>query len=147
MLCRNDGVNNSISFSDNINIWRKSSPLQGPKYPWELVQMGNCGSPIETPEGWLVLTHGVGPVREYSIGISLLDLNHPEIEIGRLPVPLLTPNEKEREGYVPNVVYSCGSIIHNDSLIIPYAMSDYSSSYATVNLPELLAALKKTKPA
>jgi predicted GH43/DUF377 family glycosyl hydrolase len=145
MLCRNDGVNNSISFSDNINVWRKASPLQGPKYPWELVQMGNCGSPIETPEGWLVITHGVGPVREYSIGIALLDLEHPEIEIGRLPVPLITPNEREREGYVPNVVYSCGSIIHNESLIIPYAMSDYSSTYATVDLNDLLSALKKTK--
>lgn len=145
MLCRSDGVSNSISFSDNITVWRKSSFLQRPQFPWELVQMGNCGSPIETPEGWLVLTHGVGPVREYSIGVSLLDLDNPEKEIGRLPFPLLSPNDREREGYVPNVVYSCGSIINNDALVIPYAMSDYSSTYATVNLPELLAALKRKR--
>ena len=146
MLCRGDGVNNFIAFSDNINIWRKSVLLQEPRYFWEFVQMGNCGSPIETPEGWLILTHGVGPVREYSLGVSLLDLDNPEKEIGRLPFPLLTPNEHEREGYVPNVVYSCGSIVHNDTLIIPYAMSDHSSTYATVNLAELLAALKKANP-
>lgn len=143
MLCRGDGVNNYISFSDNINVWRKSSLLQKPKFPWEFVQLGNCGSPLETPEGWIVITHGVGPVREYSLGVTLLDLDNPEKEIGRLDTPLLVPNENEREGYVPNVVYSCGSIIHNDSLIIPYAMSDYASTYATVNLAELLAALKK----
>jgi predicted GH43/DUF377 family glycosyl hydrolase len=144
MLCRIDGVNNYIAFSDNINVWREASILQTPRYPWELVQMGNCGSPIETPEGWLIITHGVGPVREYVLGISLLDLNNPEKEIGRLPDPLLLPNAKEREGYVPNVVYSCGSMIHGDSLVIPYAMSDHSSTYATVNLAELLAALKKS---
>jgi len=143
MLCRADGVNNYISFSSNITIWRKSSLLQEPRYPWEFVQMGNCGSPIETPEGWLVITHGVGPVREYSLGVSLLDLESPEKEIGRLDTPILVPNDLEREGYVPNVVYSCGSMIHNDSLVIPYAMSDYTSTYATVNLAELLAALKR----
>jgi beta-1,2-mannobiose phosphorylase / 1,2-beta-oligomannan phosphorylase len=143
MLCRIDGVNNYIAFSENINVWRYASLLQTPKYPWEFVQMGNCGSPIETPEGWLVITHGVGPVREYVLGVSLLDLENPEREIGRLSTPLLMPNVKEREGYVPNVVYSCGSMVHNDSLIIPYAMSDYASTYATVNLAELLAELKK----
>ena len=142
MLCRLDGVNNYISFSDNINVWRTATLLQQPKFPWEFVQMGNCGSPIETPEGWLVITHGVGPVREYSLGVSLLDLENPEKEIGRLSKPLLAPNDMEREGYVPNVVYSCGSMIHNDSLIIPYAKSDHSSTYATVNLAELMAALK-----
>jgi predicted GH43/DUF377 family glycosyl hydrolase len=144
MLCRIDGVNNYISFSENINVWRKAILLQTPKYPWEFVQMGNCGSPIETPEGWLVITHGVGPVREYVLGVSLLDLENPEKEIGRLPVPLLIPNDKEREGYVPNVVYSCGSMIHDEHLIIPYAMSDHASTYATVNLAELLTALKKS---
>ncbi|MET0242087.1 MAG: glycoside hydrolase family 130 protein [Flavitalea sp.] len=144
MLCRIDGVNNYIAFSDNINIWRQASLLQTPKYPWEFVQIGNCGSPIETPEGWLVVTHGVGPVREYALGITLLDLQDPTIEIGRLPYPLIIPNETEREGYVPNVVYSCGAMIHNDHLFIPYAMSDYASTYATVSLPELLAALKTT---
>ena len=142
MLCRGDGVNSYISFSDKITVWRTSALFQKPKYAWELVQLGNCGSPIETPEGWLVITHGVGPVREYSIGVALLDLENPEKEIGRLAAPLLVPNENEREGYVPNVVYSCGSIIHNDSLVIPYAMSDYASTYATVNVVELLAALK-----
>jgi beta-1,2-mannobiose phosphorylase / 1,2-beta-oligomannan phosphorylase len=144
MLCRIDGVNNYIAFSDNINVWREASILQKPRFTWELIQIGNCGSPIETPEGWLVITHGVGPVREYVLGISLLDLENPEKEIGRLSEPLLLPNEKEREGYVPNVVYSCGSMIHGDNLIIPYAMSDYSSTYATVNLAELLTALKKS---
>lgn len=144
MLCRIDGVNNYISFSDNINIWREATLLQTPKFPWEFIQMGNCGSPIETPDGWLVITHGVGPLREYSLGVSLLDLENPLIEIGRLPTPLFVPNDTEREGYVPNVVYSCGSMIHNDHLFIPYAMSDYASTYATVYLPELLAALKQT---
>jgi beta-1,2-mannobiose phosphorylase / 1,2-beta-oligomannan phosphorylase len=143
MLCRTDGVNNYISFSENINVWREASLLQTPKYPWELVQMGNCGSPIETPEGWLVITHGVGPVREYVLGVTLLDLENPEKVIGRLPDPLIMPNEKEREGYVPNVVYSCGSMIHDKHLIIPYAMSDHASTYASVDLAELLAALQK----
>jgi predicted GH43/DUF377 family glycosyl hydrolase len=143
MLCRGDGVNNYISFSDNINVWREASLLQTPEYPWELVQMGNGGSPVETPEGWIVITHGVGPVREYVLGVSLLDLEDPSKVIGRLSEPLLIPNEKEREGYVPNVVYSCGSIIHNGHLIIPYAMSDHASTYATVNVSELLSALKK----
>jgi predicted GH43/DUF377 family glycosyl hydrolase len=142
MLCRGDGVNNYISFSDKITVWRKSTLLQKPKYPWEFIQMGNGGSPIETPEGWLVITHGVGPVREYSLGVSLLDLDNPEKEIGRMQTPLLVPNENERDGYVPNVVYSCGSMIHNDTLIIPYAMSDYVSTYATVNLAELIASIK-----
>lgn len=142
MLCRIDGVNNYIAFSSNINVWRDAVLLQTPKFPWEFVQMGNCGSPIETTEGWLVITHGVGPCREYSLGVSLLDLQNPEKEIGRLSYPLIVPNEKEREGYVPNVVYSCGSLIHNDHLIIPYAMSDHASTYATIYLPELLEALK-----
>src|SRR5690606_7754504 len=109
--------------------------------PWELVQMGNCGSPLETPAGWLVITHGVGPMREYVLGASLLDLDNPEREIGRLREPLLMPNKIEREGYVPNVVYSCGAYIHEGQLIIPYAMSDFASTYAVVNMEELLAHL------
>jgi predicted GH43/DUF377 family glycosyl hydrolase len=144
MLCRLDGVNNYIAYSDDINVWRKADLLQTPKYAWEFVQMGNCGSPIETPEGWLVITHGVGPVREYSIGVSLFDLENPEIEIGRLSRPLFSSNEKEREGYVPNVVYSCGSMVHQGNLIIPYAMSDFASTYGSVNLAELLVALKES---
>jgi predicted GH43/DUF377 family glycosyl hydrolase len=142
MLCRLDGYRNYIAFSDQISIWRKAKLLQKPEFPWEYVQIGNSGSPIETSEGWLVITHGVGPVREYVLGASLFDLENPEKEIGRLKSPLLIPNAEEREGYVPNVVYSCGSMIHNDDLIIPYAMSDYASTYATVNLKELLDALK-----
>lgn len=142
MLCRLDGFNNYIAFSDNINVWRDAKILQQPKYSWELIQIGNCGSPIETEAGWLVITHGVGPMREYVLGASLFDLNNPEKEIGRAKTPLLIPNAEEREGYVPNVVYSCGSMVHNEDLIIPYAMSDYSSTYAAVNLRELLNELK-----
>ncbi|WP_321995580.1 glycoside hydrolase family 130 protein [Draconibacterium orientale] len=144
MLCRLDGFNNYIAFSDNISVWRNAKLLQQPKFPWEFIQVGNCGSPIETSEGWLVITHGVGPMREYALGASLFDLQNPGKEIGRLKSPLLMPNAEEREGYVPNVVYSCGSIIHGDELIIPYAMSDYASTYATVNLQELLNELKSS---
>ncbi|MDD4970143.1 MAG: glycoside hydrolase family 130 protein, partial [Paludibacter sp.] len=142
MLCRIDGVNNYIAYSDSINIWREAKIIQEPKYPWELVQIGNAGSPIETKDGWLVITHAVGSMREYSLGASLYDLENPEKEIGRLSSPLMVPNEIEREGYVPNVIYSCGSLIHNNELVIPYAMSDHSSTYATVDLRELLDVLK-----
>jgi predicted GH43/DUF377 family glycosyl hydrolase len=142
MLCRLDGFNNYIAFSDNITIWREAKLIQQPRFPWELIQIGNCGSPIETEEGWLVITHGVGPMREYVLSASLFDLDNPEKELGRLNTPLIIPNIEEREGYVPNVVYSCGSIIHNDDVIIPYAMSDYASTYAAVNLRELLNELK-----
>ncbi len=145
LLCRIDGINNYISFSNNINIWREAKVIQKPRYSWELVQVGNCGSPVETEEGWLVITHGVGPMREYVLGASLYDLNDPEKEIGRLKTPLLVSNNEEREGYVPNVVYSCGSIIHNENLIIPYAMSDYASTYATIDLRELLNELKNSQ--
>lgn len=145
MLCRIDGVNNYIAYSDKINIWREAKIIQKPRYPWELVQIGNSGSPIETDEGWLVITHAVGPMREYTLSASLYDLDDPEIEIGRLSTPLIEPNEMEREGYVPNVVYSCGSIIHNGEVVLPYAMSDYASTYATVNLEELLTVLKAGK--
>jgi len=142
MLCRIDGVNNYIAYSDSINMWREAKIIQEPKYPWELVQIGNAGSPIETKDGWLVITHAVGSMREYTLGASLYELDNPEKEIGRLSSPLMTPNESEREGYVPNVIYSCGSIVHNGELVLPYAMSDHSSSYATVNLRELLDVLK-----
>ena len=111
--------------------------------PWEFIQIGNCGPPLETEEGWLVLTHGVGPVRKYCIGAILLDLDNPSKMIGRLPEPLLRPREEEREGYVPNVVYSCGSIIHNKELIIPYAMSDFASGIATVSLQNLLNKIER----
>jgi len=147
MLCRIDGVNNYIAYSDSINIWREAKMIQQPIYPWELVQIGNAGSPIETEAGWLVITHAVGSMREYTLGASLYDLENPSIEIGRLSSPLMVPNEFEREGYVPNVIYSCGSIIHNEDLVIPYAMSDHSSTYATINLKELLDVLKNSKKA
>ena len=115
--------------------------IQTPKYFWELVQIGNCGSPLETDEGWLLLTHGVGPMRQYCIGATLLDRYDPSRLIGQTERPLLVPVGEERTGYVPNVVYSCGGMIHNDTLIIPYAMSDISTSFATVPLAELLALL------
>ncbi|MDD3723219.1 MAG: glycoside hydrolase family 130 protein [Lutibacter sp.] len=142
MLCRIDSINNYIAYSDNINIWNEAKMIQQPKYPWEFVLLGNAGSPLETKDGWLVITHSVGPMREYTLGASLFSLENPEIEIGRLSEPLMTPNESEREGYVPNVIYSCGSMIHKNDLIIPYAMSDQASTYATVDLTELLDALK-----
>ncbi|RMG42031.1 MAG: glycosidase, partial [Methanobacteriota archaeon] len=113
-------------------------------YTWEYVQLGNCGSPIETEEGWLVLSHGVGPMRKYSIGAFLLDKEDPTRVIGRLKEPLLSPNENEREGYVPNVVYSCGAQIFHEKLIIPYAMSDYASSFAIVDVKDLLEELKRS---
>ncbi|MGW8316901.1 MAG: glycoside hydrolase family 130 protein [Bacteroidales bacterium] len=141
MLCRLDGYNNYIAFSDQLTVWRDAKLLQKPKYPWEFIQIGNCGSPIETEAGWLVITHGVGPMREYVLGASLFDIHRPEKQIGRLKRPLLIPNAREREGYVPNVVYSCGSMVHNGDLIIPYAMSDYASTYATIHLSDLLKEL------
>ena len=115
--------------------------LLKPTFDWEFVQLGNCGSPIETEAGWLVLSHGVGPIRKYSIGAFLLDRDDPTRVIGRLREPLLSPDENEREGYVPNVVYSCGGQLFGDKLIFPYAMSDYASSFATVELQPLLEEL------
>ncbi|GGW42417.1 glycoside hydrolase family 130 protein [Arenibacter certesii] len=143
VLARVDGVNNYIMFSDRNTLWNNPIKIQEPKYPWEFTQIGNCGVPLWTPEGWLIITHGVGPMRRYCIGASLFDLDDPTKEIGRLSQPLLSPLEDEREGYVPNVVYSCGSLINNGSLVLPYAVSDYASSYATVDMDELLHALKK----
>ena len=142
MLSRQDGENNYIMFSDNLHFWYHSQILQKPEQAWEFVQIGNCGSPIEINEGWLVLTHGVGPMRQYCIGAILLDKENPVKIIARLEEPLLTPNEEEREGYVPNVVYSCGSMIHNNMLIIPYAMSDITSGIATVNVKDLIDCMK-----
>jgi predicted GH43/DUF377 family glycosyl hydrolase len=143
MMSRIDGCNNYIMYSDKINIWENPTILQKPKFAWEFVQIGNCGSPIETEDGWLVITHGVGPMRKYVLGASLLKLDDPGVEIGRLKEPLLMPNSDEREGYVPNVIYSCGSIVHNDKLILPYGLSDYSSSFAEVDLKALLKRLKE----
>ena len=142
VLARVDGVNNYLMYSDRNTLWNDPIKIQEPKYPWEFTQIGNCGAPLWTEEGWLVVTHGVGPMRRYCIGASLFDLDDPAKEIGRLSQPLLSPLEEEREGYVPNVVYSCGSMIHNNHLVLPYAVSDYSSSYATVEMAELMQALK-----
>ncbi len=138
MLSRQDGENNHIMFSDNIHFWQESKIIQEPTFPWEFIQVGNCGSPIETDYGWIVLTHGVGPMRQYCIGAMLLDLENPARIIARLEEPLLAPREEEREGYVPNVVYTCGAIIHNNELVIPYAMSDVMSGIATVGVSDLI---------
>lgn len=144
MLSRIDGVNNYIMYSNKINVWENPIKLQEPVFSWEFVQIGNCGSPIETADGWLIITHAVGPMRRYCLSACLLQLDDPTIEIGRLAEPLLIPAPDEREGYVPNVVYSCGSIINNGQLIIPYGLSDYSSSFATVDLQDLLDRLKSS---
>ncbi len=141
MLSRIDGCNNYIMYSDKINIWEKPILLQQPKFAWEFIQIGNCGSPIETKHGWIIITHGVGPMRRYVLGASLMQLDDPTIEIGRLLEPLLIPNSDEREGYVPNVLYSCGSLIHNGKLIIPYGVSDSSTAFAEVDLEELITKL------
>jgi predicted GH43/DUF377 family glycosyl hydrolase len=143
MLSRQDNENLFIMYSDQPYFWYSKELVARPTFPWEYVQLGNCGSPIETPEGWLVLTHGVGPMRKYSIGAFLLDLDNPARLIGRLKTPLLEPEANEREGYVPNVVYSCGALVYGETLVIPYAMSDYASTFATVPLAELLAAMSK----
>jgi len=143
MISRIDGCNNYIMYSDKINIWEKPILLQQPKFTWEFIQIGNCGSPIETADGWIVITHGVGPMRRYVLGASLLKLDDPAVEIGRLREPLLIPNSDEREGYVPNVLYSCGAIVHNDKLIIPYGVSDSSTAFAEVCLDALLKKLKE----
>ena len=142
MLSRQDNENIYLMYSDNINFWYEPEIIMKPTFPWEFVQLGNCGSPMETEAGWLVLSHGVGAMRKYCIGAFLLDRDDPTQVIGRLPEPLLKPSETEREGYVPNVVYSCGALIHNRGLILPYAMSDYATNFATVSLDELLGAME-----
>jgi len=143
MLGRQDGENLYIMSSDHLYFWREKQTLIKPTYPWEFIQVGNCGSPIETSEGWLVLSHGVGPMRKYSIGAYLLDLDDPSKVIGRSKEPILAPDENEREGYVPNVVYSCGGQIHGDHLVLPYAMADYASTFALVEVEPLLRSLKQ----
>ncbi len=145
MASRLDGENIFLLRSDNIHFWRESTLVYAPKRPWEIVQMGNCGSPIETDEGWILLTHGVGPMRQYWLGALLLDLEDPSLVIGELTEPFLVPNEDERDGYVPNVVYSCGALRHGDTLVVPYAVSDSHTGVATVPIAELLAALRSRK--
>ena len=141
MLSRQDNENIYVMYSDLLHFWYTKELIAKPTYAWEFVQLGNCGSPIETEAGWLVLTHGVGAMRKYALGAFLLDLDDPSRVIGRLEVPLLEPDANEREGYVPNVVYSCGGAIHNRELIIPYAMSDYASTFATVSVDQVLEAM------
>jgi predicted GH43/DUF377 family glycosyl hydrolase len=142
MLSRQDGENMYVMESDMLHFWHSKRLVLRPTHSWEYVQVGNCGSPLETPGGWLVLTHGVGPMRKYSIGAVLLDLDDPSRVIGRLREPLLTPNENERSGYVPNVVYSCGSVIHGGLLVIPYSMSYYATTFATIPLDDVLTAME-----
>ncbi len=141
MLSRQDGENIFLMESTRLHFWHARRLILRPKEPWESVQIGNCGSPIETAAGWLVLTHGVGPMRTYSIGAALLDRDDPSKVIGRLREPLLSPLENERSGYVPNVVYGCGAGVHGGLLVIPYSMSDYATSFATVPLADVLRAL------
>ncbi len=141
MLSRQDDQNLFIMFSDNPHRWSDPEVILRPRETWESVKIGNCGSPIETEAGWLVITHGVGPMRKYCIGAALLDLEDPTKVLGRLHEPLLSPEGNEREGYVPNVVYSCGSLLHGRELILPYAMSDTASAIVSLPLDDLLAAL------
>jgi predicted GH43/DUF377 family glycosyl hydrolase len=142
MLSRQDNENIYVMFSDNVHFWNERTLLLKPTFPWELVQIGNCGSPIETDAGWLVLSHGVGPMRKYCIGAFLLDRDDPTKVIGHLREPLLKPNQNEREGYVPNVVYTCGALVHQGELIIPYGLADHATGFATVPLDEVLAAME-----
>ncbi|MEJ0090040.1 MAG: glycoside hydrolase family 130 protein [Limisphaerales bacterium] len=142
MLSRQDDENILIMFSGNVHFWQSPAVLLSPAQPWEFIKLGNCGSPIETEAGWLVLSHGVGALRKYCLGAFLLDLKDPTRVIRRLREPLMCPNESEREGYVPNVVYTCGALLHGRKLIIPYAMSDSATSFAAVSLDELLMAME-----
>jgi predicted GH43/DUF377 family glycosyl hydrolase len=143
MISRIDGENMFIMRSDNVYFWNECEKLQCPRYPWEFVQIGNCGPPLETDAGWLVLTHGVGPFRQYCIGAILLDRDNPSKVVGHLENPLLVPEEDERDGYVPNVVYSCGGLIHNDTLVLPYAVSDSATTFATLCVSDLIAHLTR----
>jgi predicted GH43/DUF377 family glycosyl hydrolase len=141
MLSRKDRENLYLATSDDVHFWNDVTELDRPAAPWQLLQIGNCGSPIETEAGWLVLTHGVGAMRRYGISALLLDLEDPRRVIGHLPEPLLLPDATEREGYVPNVVYSCGGLVHEQQLVLPYGFADAGIGVALVSLPELLSAL------
>jgi predicted GH43/DUF377 family glycosyl hydrolase len=141
-LSRSDRESNTITYSEIPHLWEQGLACQTPVHSWEVVQLGNCGSPIETEQGWLVLTHGVGPMRTYNIGAILLDLEDPTRVIGRLREPLLSPADDEQNGYVPNVVYSCGALVHADTLILPYGIGDAAIGVASVPLDQLLAALR-----
>ena len=140
-MSRSDRESNTVAYSDHLSVWTTALPCQSPTRAWEVLQLGNCGPPIETEAGWLVLTHGVGPMRTYRIGAILLDLDDPARILGQLPEPLLSPVVDEQNGYVPNVVYSCGALVHAETLVLPYGISDAAIGIATVPLPELLAGL------
>lgn len=141
MLSRSDRETIGVASSSDVRTWRTATTVQAPQQPWEAIQLGNCGPPIETPAGWLVLTHGVGPMRSYAMGAILLDLDDPTRLLGALSEPLLTPADDEREGYVPNVVYSCGAMVHGPHLVMPYGCSDSSIRFARVPVSDLLAQL------
>jgi predicted GH43/DUF377 family glycosyl hydrolase len=140
-LCRTDGENISLAASTDGYTWSQTQLIHAPNEVWELLQVGNCGPPIETDRGWLVLTHGVGPMRTYAIGAILLDLDNPSRVIGRLARPLLEPDPDEQDGYVPNVVYSCGGLIHDGRLWLPYGIDDTRIGVAWAPLDTLLADL------
>jgi predicted GH43/DUF377 family glycosyl hydrolase len=142
MIARQDNENLYLIYSDDLHTWEGGQAILKPEFPWEFVQIGNCGSPIELDEGWLLLTHGVGPVRKYSIGAALLDKNDPSRVLARSREPLLRPRPSEREGYVPNVVYTCGAMRHNDQIILPYAVSDTFANFATIKISTLLNAMQ-----
>jgi predicted GH43/DUF377 family glycosyl hydrolase len=142
MISRQDNENLYLVLSDNVHFWYEPRLILAPAFPWEMVQIGNCGSPIETDAGWLVLSHGVGPMRQYCIGAFLLDKDDPAKVIGRLREPLLRPTEDERQGYVPNVVYTCGALVHGGQLILPYAYADHATGFATVALDQVLGAMQ-----
>ena len=146
VIARHDGRNLYLMTSDNVRFWNESTRILEPRYAWEFVQIGNCGSPLETDAGWLLITHGVGPMRRYALGAALLDRDDPAKVLGRLEQPLLLPLGDESDGYVPNVVYSCGCMIHGDHLVIPYGISDVESGFAIVSLPALLERLCESPP-
>jgi predicted GH43/DUF377 family glycosyl hydrolase len=141
MIARQDNENLYLVYSDDLYRWEGGQAILKPQFPWEFVQIGNCGSPVELEEGWLMLTHGVGPVRKYSIGAALLDKRDPSRVLARSSEPLLRPEPSEREGYVPNVVYTCGAMAHNDQLILPYAVSDTYSNFATIQISALMRSM------
>lgn len=143
MIGRHDNENLYLIYSDDLLEWDLGRPILRPQFPWEFIQIGNCGSPIELDEGWLLFTHGVGPVRHYSIGAVLLDKEDPSRVLGRSRVPLVKPERSGREGYVPNVVYSCGAMKFGDYIVLPYAISDTFSTFATVKIAELVELLMR----
>ena len=142
MIGRHDNENLYLIYSDDLHDWDGGMAALAPKFPWEFVQIGNCGSPIELDEGWLLLTHGVGPVRKYCIGAVLLDKTDPSRVLGRMREPLVRPETRERGGYVPNVVYTCGAMRHGNQIILPYAISDTFCNFASVEIPALLGAME-----